>query len=233
MVGSTCIVFGLSVLQLYQSRIEICSFQRFQEGEGGITAFFLPFTAQLILNPSLSLLSPPRELRALLRVPLWYIRWWSFKRSSHQSWARPTEAPSLFILIPAQRMLFCGRNVKCWFGSKCLRWGLLSPSSWCFCILSWGEGSAWLSSRALCSALPWEHSPTKPPLSAKQLTWLSLLINLSHWDFCKGSWCYDHTCVTELPVGSGTWPFPFLPAGCKVGKWSLFSNLCQLFISII
>lgn len=41
MGGSTCIVFGLSVLQLYQSQIEICSFQRFQEGEGGITAFFL------------------------------------------------------------------------------------------------------------------------------------------------------------------------------------------------
>lgn len=34
MAVSTCVVFGLSaVLQLYQSLIEMCSFQRSQEGK--------------------------------------------------------------------------------------------------------------------------------------------------------------------------------------------------------
>lgn len=103
MAISTCVVFRLSaVLQLYQSLIEIRSFQRSLEGRdySPPLAIYSTAVAHTERNPNLNLLPPAWKLSALLGVPLRCVRWGSCRRNGCQSWTRPTDAPSLLILTP-------------------------------------------------------------------------------------------------------------------------------------
>lgn len=78
MVISTCVVLGLSaVLQLYQSLIEIRSFQRSLKGRDyspPLTMYSMAI-ANTEMNPNLNPLSPVWKLSALPSVPSWCIRW--------------------------------------------------------------------------------------------------------------------------------------------------------------
>lgn len=96
---------------------------------------------------------------------------------------RPTEALFLFIFIPDQQMLFCEHKCRLLIWMKIPEMRLVVTQLFVLMQSAVGRRLYMPNCPAeLCSTLPWEHSPAKPPVSTQQLTWLSL-INLSYWDF--------------------------------------------------
>lgn len=89
---------------------------------------------------------------------------------------------------------FVSTNVECWSGWKYLRWGLLSPSSWCLCSLLWGEGSTCLIAQQSSDQPSPGNIHQQSHLSAPN-NWPGFLWLIYHTGiFMSVSWCYDHTC---------------------------------------